>query len=178
MVDLTATPAVAEGPLALGGARLVLTDPGPITAIQPYRGAEAGLSEAMQPAHGLGFPGPGQVTRAGELRCIWAGLRLAWLVGVPADAGLAAHSALTDLSDGWVGLRLAGRAEAVLARLTPLDLRPSAFPVGSAARSELAQMPVLFVRDRGGFDLFVMRSMARSAWGEIARAMEGAAARG
>ncbi|MEX5729602.1 heterotetrameric sarcosine oxidase gamma subunit [Rhodovulum iodosum] len=178
MVELTATLPLDDGPLEAGGARLRLVESGPITALAPYKGAEARLSAALQVAHGMGFAGPGQVGQAGPGRCIWAGLRMAWLVGVRADEGLAAHAALSDLSDGWVCLRLEGAAEEVLARLTPLDLRRGAFPEGRSARSELAQMPALFVRDAAGFEMFVMRSMARSAWGEIALAMQGVAARG
>ena len=92
--------------------------------------------------------------------------------------GLDGLAALADQTDAWAGLALAGPdAEAVLARLVPLDLAPQAFPEGAAARSMLRHLPLLIVRGAEGFELLVPRSSAATAVREVGEAMRGVAAR-
>jgi sarcosine oxidase subunit gamma len=81
------------------------------------------------------------------------------------------HAAITDLSDGRVALALSGpNARGLLAKGCPVDLHPSAFPVGSCAQTLLAKASVLIhlVADdpQGGpsFDLYVGRSFAPYLW--------------
>jgi heterotetrameric sarcosine oxidase gamma subunit len=78
---------------------------------------------------------------------------------------------------------MAGRrwpqAEAVLARLIPLDVRLAAFGVGHAVRTPLNHMnAVLWRTGPYAFTLLVFRSMARTAWHEVAEAAQMVAARG
>jgi sarcosine oxidase subunit gamma len=87
------------------------------------------------------------------------------------DALAEVHSAVTEVSDAHVALRVAGpSARDVLAKGTPLDLHPRAFPPGSCARSLLAKASVAIHlvdndRDRGPvFDIYAARSFAHYLW--------------
>ena len=179
MVELVAKgPCAGLLPVTRGGVTLTAVEPGPITALMPFRGREAALSDALMAAHGLAFPAPGRVTEAGTLRCLWSGRAQALLIGGPPDAGLLAHAAVIDQSDGWAVVRLQGAgAEAVLARLVPLDLREGAFPEGSTARTLCQHMTVSVTRRGAGFEIMAFRSMARTLVHEIATAMALVAAR-
>lgn len=177
MADLIPTPPLTRNPLETGGARLSLHDPGPLHQIALYPGAELAAAVLLAPL-GLDFPAPGRMAAAGGLRLVWTGRAQAMLVGAEPPQGLTEHAALTDQSDGWVCLSLAGPgAEAVLARLVPLDLRAAAFPPGHAARTALNHMPLILWREAEDFRLMTFRSMARTAWDEIAHAMAHLAAR-
>ena len=116
-----------------------------------------------------------------EIAALWLGPDQ-WLVTCPAgDAprliealrGALAdiHAATTDLSDGRVAFRVAGpSARDVLAKGTPLDLHPRAFPPGSCAQSLLGKTAVLIHlldddREHGAsFDVYAGRSFAQYVW--------------
>jgi sarcosine oxidase, subunit gamma len=105
-----------------------------------------------------------------------------WLVTCPAsevarltsslrEALADVHSAVTEVSDARVALRLAGpSARDVLAKGCTLDLHPRAFPVGSCAQSLLAKASALIhlLADDGergpSFDVYVARSFADYVW--------------
>ncbi|MEM7464048.1 MAG: hypothetical protein AAF362_15350 [Pseudomonadota bacterium] len=74
-------------------------------------------------------------------------------------------AAITDQSDGWVGWHLAGdKVRTVLEKLIGLDLHPSEFTGGSAARTSLEAMPAILLcedTDAGQFVLYSQRSYAR-----------------
>jgi sarcosine oxidase subunit gamma len=174
---LATSPAAGLGlPVTTGAAVLAEWVPGPITAIAPYAAGGAAVARALAPL-GLAWPEPGRMTVAGAARLAFAGRGVAFLIGAaPPDFGAAA--AVTDQSDGWAGLRLTGAAAVdVLARLVALDLRPGAFPEGSAVRAMLNHMPLCLMRWAGGFELLVFRSMTRTAVHELAEAMARVAAR-
>jgi sarcosine oxidase subunit gamma len=93
------------------------------------------------------------------------------LVGALRAALQGVHAAITDLTDGRVTFQLAGAsARAVLAKSTPLDLHPRAFPPGRCAGSLLAKAAVLIHLldddpERGpSFDIYVGRSFAHYLW--------------
>ena len=93
------------------------------------------------------------------------------LVGSLRAALVEVHAAITDLTAGRVAFRIAGpSARDVLAKGSPLDLHPRAFPVGSCAQSLLAKASVLIHlmegdRERGpSFDVYVARSFAHYLW--------------
>lgn len=149
----------------------------PVTSVAPFAGREKAVAAALKKL-GLGWPDPGRSCRAGGAACLWSGRGQAFLLGAPPE-GLAGLAALTDQSDGWARMRLQGpAAEAVLARLVPLDLRVAAFPEGAVARSGLNHMPVVLLREGPeAFQIMVFRSMAGSAVHELASAMKATAAR-
>jgi sarcosine oxidase, subunit gamma len=133
------------------------------------------------------LPGePNTTAGRGELTALWLGPD-AWLLTCPADAvprymgdlrvALAdVHTAVIDVSDGRVALRLTGpNARDLLAKGCPLDLHPRAFASGHCAQSLLAKASVLLhlvEDDEHGptFDLYVARSFAHYlfAWLEDA----------
>jgi sarcosine oxidase, subunit gamma len=116
-----------------------------------------------------------------QIGALWLGPD-GWLVTCPAGevSGLVGalrgalddiHAALTDLTDGRVALRVAGpSARDVLAKGTPLDLHPRAFPPGRCCGSLLAKASVLIhlvddEPERGpSFDVYVARSFAHYLW--------------
>jgi len=73
--------------------------------------------------------------------------------------------AVVDQSHGRCALRLSGaRARQVMAKNTAIDLHPRAFGPGRCALTSVAHMNATFVQvdDSPTYDLFVMRSLARS----------------
>ncbi len=164
-------------PVSAGGATLSEAAPVPVTSVAPFRGKERAVATALKKL-GLGWPEPGRSLRAGDAACLWTGAGQAFLVGADPE-GLAGIAALTDQTDGWARMRLDGpAAEAVLARLVPLDLRPAAFPEGAVARSGLNHMMMVLLREGPeAFGIMVFRSMAGSAVHEIGVAMRAVAAR-
>jgi len=160
----------------IGRVRLVALDPGRVTAVAPWPGRDA--DTALAPL-GLRFPQPGAVIAAQGARIAWAGRQLAFLIGAEPPAALVAVAALTDQTDGWVWVHLSGAdAVAVLARLTPLDLRPSAFAVGTSARTLINHMQALILRGaEDGFEIAVFASMAGTLHHELTEAMRRVAAR-
>lgn len=174
MPELIAKTALAGPvPLRLAGTELSEAAIVPITSIAPYPGREAQVNAALEPL-GLRFPAPNQQIAADDLRLVWTGREQAFLVGAEAPAALAEHAALTDQSDGWARLVLAGPAAAdALARLAPIDLRKSAFPEGTVARTSIGHMQMILTRTGAQmFEIMVFRSMARTAWHEIGDALE------
>lgn len=167
MPDLIAKPALGRAPLTRAGLALAEGKPGRITSIAPFPRQAAAVSAALAPL-GLAFPGPNESLAAGVARILWTGREQAFLLGAEPPAGLDAHAALTDQGDGWACLALTGAgADQVLMRLVPVDLRPSAFPVGRCIRAPLNHMSMILTRTEAGFEIFVFRSMARTAWHEI-----------
>lgn len=95
-----------------------------------------------------------------------------WLVVAAGDAELGARLAaaglrVVDLGASRRVLRLSGVGTAAsLQKGCSLDLAPAAFPPGSCASTLVAHYACLLHRlsDATTFDLYVARSMARSAW--------------
>lgn len=181
MPELIAKTPCAGLHLPLSPGRVTLSEwlPGRMTSVAPFAGAERKVATNLKKL-GLSFPAPNGMLQSGQGRIVWTGRGQAFLIGADPAPGLAESAALTDQSDGWAGLRLEGTAAAdVLARLVPLDLRLSAMPAPSSARSLLGHMTMVLMRpapDR--FELLVFRSMARTAVHELAEAMRELAARG
>ena len=180
MVDLNAkTPSEGHKPVIRGGVTLSEVPMTTITALLPYRGKAADLSAALHAAHGMGLPGPNSLTRAGPAACLWTGLDQAMLIGAEPAETLSAHAAVVDQSDGWTVATLTGAAGVdVLARLTPVDLRPAVFPEGAAIRTQVGHMTASVARLSGDtVQIMVFRSMAGTLWHDLKTAMSGVAAR-
>ncbi len=179
MVSLVAmSPATGLLPVMSGGMTLSEIIVDPMVAIAPYAGQDKAVAVALRSALGLAMPGPGRSNAKGGVALIWFAYGKVILVGadVPDLGDLAA---VTDQADGWAALRLEGAgAEAVLARLVPVDLRSATFKKGHVARTLLGHMTCHIMRSGAqAFDIMVMRSMAGTAVHEIAVAMRGVAAR-
>lgn len=166
MVDLIADKPFQGLPLSIGRATVEGMDPGPVTSIQPYPGRSLPFA----------FPDPGAVLPLGAGRLVWAGRETAFLMGAEAP-DLSGLAALCDQTDGWAWVRLSGPdAEAVLARLCPLDLR--AMGVGTSARATLNHLPAVLIRTApDAVEIGVFRSMAGTLEHELSAAMRAVAAR-
>lgn len=181
VASLIETPALGSLlPIESGPWRLVAAEPAPMTSVAPYAGKVRNVTTALKPL-GLRYPAAGQWQRAqtGPAEIFWAGHSVAFLCGAMPPARLAGVAALTDQTDGWAAMDLSGGGlDQVMARICPLDLRETAFPVGSAARSMVGHMQaILLRRDAGTLRILVFRSMARTAVAELSRAMSGVVAR-
>lgn len=165
-------------PQTIGAVTIAEIDPGPVTAILPFKGQEKAVGEALKSALGLGFPAPGRSQSKGGARAIWVGKGEALLMGAacPDLAG----AACVDQSDAWCVVEIVGdRAEDVLARLVPLDLRASQFKRGHTARTLLGHMTASATRSGAkAFEIMVFRSMAETLVEELTRAAGAVAARG
>ncbi|XDA96903.1 sarcosine oxidase subunit gamma family protein [Sulfitobacter sp. LCG007] len=174
MVELDAvTPCWEALPLGIG--EMMLREPGigAITAVSPFRGKTAQLSKALKSAHGFPWPEPGTSSERSGRRVIWFGRETALLSGIEPDPKLARHAALVDQSDAWAAVELSGAgAEAVLARLVPLDLRIAQFGPGRTARSLVGHMNASITRTaENAFLIIVFRSMAATLIHELSEAM-------
>lgn len=162
--------------MTLAGVTLAEGAAGPISSIAVLPGGAKAVAKGLK-ALGLTMPAPNTFAEKKGARIVWTGREQAFLMGVecPALDG----AAVTDQSDGWATLGLSGvGAVDVLARLVPLDLRLSAFPVGSAVRSGLNHMNAVILRVGDyAFEVMVFRSMARTAWHELETTMGMVAAR-
>ena len=167
------TPAARRFPIAVEGARATELALHGLWSVMPYRGRADAVGRALP----CGWPEPGTVAEGGGARAIWFGREAAMVTGARPE-GLGGLAAVTDQSDAWVAVRLDGpAAEAVLARLVPIDLRERAFPEGAAARTLLGHMTVSILRAGGGFEIRAFRSMAGTLAHELERAMRAVAAR-
>lgn len=88
-----------------------------------------------------------------------------WLLGASPPALTPEEGATLDLSHSRTHLRIAGpRAADLIGRHLPLDLAPSAFPVGAVASSAFHHVGVTLWRSQAGFELFLPRGFAVSLW--------------
>jgi sarcosine oxidase subunit gamma len=163
-------------PVTAGTVTLSEVTPEAITSVAPFAGQGATVSQALQETARAAFPAPGRWT-GGDIRIVWTGPDQAMVLG-PRLAPVGA--AVTDQSDAWAVMRLEGPgAEAVLARLVPLDIRRIAFPPGHAARTMLHHMTCTLLRvGEDAFEIMVFRSMAATAVHDLETAMRSIAAQG
>ena len=163
MVELTAlTPCDGLLPLTIGTVTLDEVRYDRITSVAPFAGQDV---SAVLPS----------MNQRSET-AIWAGHGV-WMVLGDAPEGV--HAATTDQSDAWAIVRLSGAdAEAVLARLVPVDLRAVQFPEGSVAKTMLAHLSVSVSRvGADAFEIWAMRSMAKTLVHDLEVAMTSVAAR-
>ncbi len=150
-----------------------------------FRGGDE-AADACGRALGLSLPRDAcRSAEAGDRAALWLGPD-EWLLLAPEDetaslsAAIAAAlgpvpHALVDISHRQVGFAVAGRqAAALLNAGCPLDLDPSAFPVGTCTRTVLAKCDVaLWRRGPDVFRLEVNRSFADYLAGYLRMAERG-----
>lgn len=171
MAELAGTPPGERlFPIEAGDLRVVEVPSNGLWSVMPHRGREAD-------ALAMGFPEAGRTREADGRLAVWFGLRQVLVTG-PRPEGLDGAAAVVDQSDAWLWLRIEGPgADAMLARLVPIDLRPGAFGEGASARTLMGHVSVGVLRRRDAIEVLAPRSMAATAAHELARAMRAVAAR-
>jgi len=86
---------------------------------------------------------------------------------------------VVDHSDAWAIVRIDGTdAAAVLARLTPIDIRDGVFKNGHTARTLVAHMTASITRvGVNAYEIMVMRSMAGTLVHDLEQAAHNVASR-
>jgi sarcosine oxidase subunit gamma len=144
-----------------------------VAAFDPERAASAVGAALAAPAPS----GRNAVATAGESTVLWTGPGR-WLVIEPESRDLAAllaqHcpgdvAAVTDLGHARTALRVEGpKVRVLLAKLCTLDFDPAVFPPGTCAQTQFGHVGILlYCRVHDGFDVFMPRSFAVSAWETI-----------
>lgn len=169
------TPCAGLLPRTIGTVMLTEVDAGQITLVAPFKGQQKAVSDALKSAIGVGFPAPNRTLGNGP-RAVWCGKGQAFLMGADCPDIPAAY---VDQSDAWAIVRIDGAdAAAVLARLTPVDLRDSVFKRGHTARTLIGHMTGGITRlGVRSFEVMVMRSMAGTLVHDLTQAAENMAAR-
>ncbi len=181
MADLMAkSPCDGLLPVSHGDVTLSEVAMTPLTSLAAFKGQDKALSAALKKAHGMAVPGVNRATGKEGARAVWFGQGQVMLIGPEPASALAKHAAMTDQSDAWALVRLEGaKAEEVLARLVPVDLRQSAFKRGHSTRTQLQHMMVSITRTGDtAFLIMAFRSMAKTLVHDLETAMQGVAARG
>ena len=160
---------------------LRLTERKALTAIQvlSFKDKHEAAAAAIGKALGIDCSTqPGISNSDGKTQVTWNGPNSWMIVASDEDSGRAAGellktlqqavadlAAVVDQSHGRCGLRLSGsRARLVMAKNTAIDLHPRSFGPGRCAMTSVAHMnaSIVQVDDAPTYDLFVIRSMARS----------------
>jgi len=143
-----------------------------LVSIATPRGGNDALQGAVQSAYGCALPTVGSSTLGQDGAMRFLGLQPDQVFALFAYDGdtavgevekvLGENGYYTDQSDSWVILRLSGGAAvSALARICPLDLDVSVFPVGTVTRTVMEHMGVIILREgTGGFFLMAARSSA------------------
>jgi sarcosine oxidase subunit gamma len=137
------------------------------------RGDPAALDDALGTWIGIAPPRTPRVAAASGFSLVWAGRGRWLLIGkspekiAAATSRLAGLVAVSDQSDGYVGLRLSGpRLRDVFMKGCFIDLHPRAFGPGDTALTTIAHIGVHFweLDATPTYDLVLFRSMAGSFW--------------
>ncbi|MCF2871920.1 sarcosine oxidase subunit gamma [Octadecabacter sp. G9-8] len=169
------TPCAGLLPKTIGSVSLSEVDAGVVTLVAPFNGQQKAVSDALKSAIGVGFVAPNRCVGTSP-RVMWCGMGQALVMGVDCP-DLPAQC--VDHSDAWAIVRIDGAgADAVLARLTPIDLRASVFKKGHTARTLIGHMTGGITRlGAQSFEVMVMRSMAATLVHELVQAAENMDAR-
>ena len=165
-------------PIKISNTKIIELDKLTLTSISAYKGKSEKLSEQLKKSYGMALPHYGRATGREGTRALWFG-RHTLLVGPNCDEKLTKFAMLTDQSDAWVVLRMSGDLiEAVLMRLSPVDVRLKTFKTGSVVRTSLIHVNVTMHRiGANTIDVYGFRSMAKTLCHELTQALSAAAAR-
>lgn len=161
------------------GVTIDLTDGLTLATIMTSPEGVSRLASRLSSGFGLELPGPRQAVFGAGATLLWAGDGQWQLVAeepealatlaVPFEPGIA----VVDQSGSRAVLRLSGPATLdVLAKGVMIDLHPSVFPIGAAALTIVAHVPVQIWRcaDTDGGPAFMLaapRSLATTVWGWV-----------
>ncbi len=137
------------------------------------RGEDAAFSAALADGFGAARPEIGASSLGNKYAARILGMQpdQVFILFAPPDPDRAADTAkaalgpaayVTDQSDSWAMLRIAGAGmRAALERICPLDLDDRAFPVDRVARTAMEHLAAIVLRD--GADSFLLMSPRSSA---------------
>lgn len=181
----------ADGDFIIDYKNVRLAERKALTAIQvlSFNGKHAEATAAIGAAIGIKCTNrPGIVNSDGNTQVCWTGPNSWMIICSDAETGRAPGElfktlqdavgnlgAVVDQSHGRCGLRLSGsRARQVMAKNTAIDLHPRAFGPGRCTMTSVAHMNATIVQvdDTPTYDLFVIRSLARSFAHAIEHACE------
>lgn len=158
------------------GVTLRLCPPRALATVIARKGGLAATTAAVKACFGIDLPATPMRSASMSVAFLWSGPGH-WLATSDVDAperfeanlrdALGTAASVIDQSAGRIIVRLSGpEARAVLAKMLPLDLHASAFPVGSVASSLAGHVGVqLWLLDATpAFEIAVMRSYAPNLW--------------
>jgi len=168
------------GTLDPGGPGITIAERRPLAMVQiaARRGESAAVRAGIEAALGIGpDANANRASLRGTTAILWMGPDR-WLVVVPEPSGsdlearlraalAVTRAAITDLGNGRIVLRIAGRrARDLLAKGSGIDLHGRAFPAGSCAQGLLGHVGALIhaVDAAPTFDLYIARSYAQTVW--------------
>lgn len=137
-------------------------------------GGDKALAGGLRSGLGLARPdaGASTVSSDGKHRLLWTAPDQMLLMSIPGlsrpvediRGALDVPAYLTDQSDAWTALRLAGpRTVDMLQRMVPIDTAPESFGPGRVARTVTEYMGVIVLREEGGdILLLAARSSAQT----------------
>ena len=168
---LIAEPPLAGTDLSIGAARLFAPSALSLVSIAFPLGQEAKAENALTAAFKVDLPESGHSALSQDgVRVVRTGPDQAMVV-LPeprqspelfVSEELKGTVYTTDQSDVWVSLALEGPgALTVLARICPIDLDPSVFPMNAAARTMMEHLGVMIIRT--GENAFLLLSASSSA---------------
>ena len=179
--SLTARSAFSKKPDQHDGLTLDAIEPPAIVSLAIPNGGEEALTAALQGTFSIDLPDVGRTAASTRDAATFARLardQLFALFTPPADdrptaaiaCALGDTAYLTDQSDSWATLRIAGKnCRAALERICPLDLHPAAFPPGTVARTVMEHLGVIIVCEAA--DTYLLLS-ARSSADDFLHAVE------
>lgn len=143
-----------------------------LVSLAGRRNADAGLAEAVAGGLDLALPGPNESAVGDGLSLIWVGLERWLALAADCDgpalvrrlaAALGSSAALADQSHGSSVLALSGpQVRTVLAKATPVDVDPAAFPAGRVASTVMNHTSVqLWRTGETDYLVIVHRGFAR-----------------
>lgn len=159
-----------EAPVRLG-----LNHPLSIVTIIARRDKGEALAAAIEEKYGVPTPAPGRSTRGERVSIQWCGDQQYYAVGVGFEEGalcrelrstLAGIASVSDQSHGRVVIHVSGaKARHVLAKGSPVDWHPSAFPVGAVAVTQMAHVGVHAARiAEDVYEVTLFRGFSESFW--------------
>ena len=171
----------------MAGVVLDVMAPGLVLQIIARRGKADAVRAALRTLTGLDAPMQPARVAGKDAALIWSGASQ-WLLMLALDeqtglatqvaGALAGMASISDQSDARVHLRMSGpHVRAVLEKLVGVDVHPAVFQPGTAAMTEIAQIPVHVWRldDTAAGAAFVLagpQSYAASLWHHVVVAAE------
>jgi len=153
-----------------------VTDKGIVSVAMPNATKDA-FSNAIKNNYKVDLPTVGKFTQSKTNNALFLGLQqdqLFVLFDYAGDRAVEEISAkvnsdkqlvyLSDQSDSWVTLKVSGEnCLSALERICSIDIHPSAFPVGSIARTSMEHMATIIIHEsEGSYLLLSLRSFANS----------------